>query len=192
MKLSQWPYGVLREFCHLQLRHICELVAIGSLVIQGDYTYDPGVKDEYNPQKIFRSLDKAYPDPFPQPMTVTYDGTWNFVANSKPGAMTRKELENLWSRTGNYLHRLRIANFFRVEELADAEFWPGIDDHILKLELLLNPHAIGMYKPKILVVGSLDGDNGKPNIISIIYRKSGEVSVNKLTGKGETPFWRAL
>ena len=38
IRLSTLPYRIVRELCHLQLRHICELVAIGCLVVQGDYT----------------------------------------------------------------------------------------------------------------------------------------------------------
>ena len=48
-KSSGTLHGIAREICYLQLRHICELVAIGCLVIQGDYTIS--TECEYSPAK---------------------------------------------------------------------------------------------------------------------------------------------
>jgi hypothetical protein len=71
LKSSNLPYGISREVCHLQLRHICELVAIGCLVVQGDYTSSADLSGEYNPQKVFRGLEKLYAGFFPQAASIT-------------------------------------------------------------------------------------------------------------------------
>lgn len=65
VKLSTLPYGIVRELCHLQLRHICELIAIGCLIVRGDYASS---SDHYSPSKIFRVLEKSYEGFFPQPL----------------------------------------------------------------------------------------------------------------------------
>jgi hypothetical protein len=70
MESANLPYGISREVCHLQLPHICELVAIGCLIVQGDYTSSPDLSGEYNPQKVFRGLEK-YDGFFPQSASIT-------------------------------------------------------------------------------------------------------------------------
>jgi hypothetical protein len=193
MRLSTLPYGIVRELCQLQLRHVCELVAIGCLVIQGDYTSSAGLTDEYNPAKIFRSLDGKYEGCFPQAAIISQvNNAWNITVNTKPDAMTRTELEKLWSMTGNYAHRLKIKNFFRVEDENDAKFWPSIENYIAKIETLLNPHVVPMHNPKILVVAGLDGDCGNPNLSFFEYLPGNQLAVRQFNQRGESPFWRAL
>src|SRR5271170_1860695 len=107
VKLANLPNGIARELCHLQLRHICELVAIGCLVIQADYS---AARGEYDPKKVFRALNR-YPRFFPSPAILERDeGGYltNIEFAPNPLAMTRSELESLWVKTGTYLHRLTI------------------------------------------------------------------------------------
>lgn len=102
--------------------------------------------------------------------------------------MTRKEMETLWGKTGNYMHRLKIKNFFTAD--ATPDIWPEIDGYVAKLEALLNPHAIAMHNPKTLVVAELDGDNGRPKLSFVEYTNNG-VQLHQFNGRGETPYWRA-
>jgi hypothetical protein len=195
MRLSTLPYGIVRELCQLQLRHICELVAIGCLVIQGDYTSSAALTDDYHPDKIFRILGNKYEGFFPQATTITIVSSVTTVAaNTKPDAMTRAEMEKLWHRTGNYLHRLQIGKFFKADDHKDANFWPDINTYVSKIELLLNPHIVPMYnqETKVLVVAGLDGDMGNPNLLFLYYQPDGNFIVRHFNQKGETPFWRAL
>lgn len=190
MKLSTLHYGIVRELCHLQLRHICELVAIGCLVVQGDYTSSAEFTDEYNPSKIFRALHKKYDGFFPQPATISKEnGGWHIAANTRPNAMSRSEMETLWSMTGNYLHRLKLKAFFRAEDAIDANFWPSIDDYVFKMETLLNPHVIPMHRPKTLVVAGLEDNNGKPYLSFLEYLEDGTMHAHQFNVQGATPFW---
>ncbi len=132
------PFGIAREICYLQLRHICELVAIGSVIVQGDYTSSPDFTGEYAPSKVFKSLDKHYPGSFPQTLVIEKgENGIQFKCNVSRNEMTRKEMEELWGRTGNFLHRLKLKNFFREE--TELNIWPEIDQHTAKLKALLNP-----------------------------------------------------
>lgn len=190
MKLSTLPYGIVRELCHLQLRHICELVAIGCLVVQGYYTSFADFTDEYNPSKVFRALNKKYEGFFPQPTTISKEnGCFHIAANTKPNAMTRVEMEKLWSMTGNYLHRLKLKHFFRAEDAIDANFWPSIDNYVFKLETLLNPHVIPMHRPKTLVVAGLEDDTRKPYLAFLEYLENNTMHVHQFNVQGATPFW---
>ncbi len=183
------PFGIAREICYLQLRHICELVAIGSVIVQGDYTSSPDFTGEYAPSKVFKSLDKHYPGSFPQTLVIEKgENGIQFKCNVSRNEMTRKEMEELWGRTGNFLHRLKLKNFFREE--TELNIWPEIDQHTAKLKALLNPHAIAMHKPKILVCASLYGDGGHPDLAFLEYKTDGTMEMHQFKGRGETAFWR--
>lgn len=192
LKGSTSPYGISREICYLQLRHICELVAIGCIVIQGDYISHKTLKGEYNPQAIFKSMDKLYEGSFPQPylMTTAAHGGHIYQFNHTPNAMTRQEMEILWGKTGNYLHRLKIEHFFRPEQQTDSNIWAEIDPYIDKLKTLLSRHGVPMHKPKIMVLGELHIDGGNPTITFLEY-KGQSMEVHQFTGQGETAYWRS-
>jgi len=190
LKLLNLPDGLAREVCYLQLRHICELMAIGCLVIQGDYKSSRSLTGEYNPQRMFRSLGRLYPRFFPQSVTITREADIiDIRGRLNPEAITREELEHLWSTTGNYLHRLKINNFFRPENWAARDIWTEIESYVAKFEALLNPHAIEMHNPNILVFASLDGDGGKPGLTFVEYGAE-KADLIHYHGRGETLYWR--
>jgi len=192
VRLSTLPYGMVRELCHLQLRHVCELIAIGCLIVQGDYTSSSVFSDEYNPSKIFRALEKLYEGFFPQPVSITTENNnIHYHANAKLSAITRKEIETLWGITGNYLHRLQIRKFLRADDVQDINFWPSIDEYVRKIETLLNPHGVPMHNPKMLVIAGLENSEGKPYLTLIDYFPNNQVSVQHFDIRGETPFWRS-
>jgi hypothetical protein len=64
---------IIRESCFLQLRFMCELIALGCLVAHGDInsTKSTRLKDEYAPDKILKQLGQLHPDFYPFPATVT-------------------------------------------------------------------------------------------------------------------------
>lgn len=69
------------------------LVAIGCLVVQGDYTSSPDFSGEYNPQKVFRGLEKLYEGFFPQSASILIkNGHLDIkIYKNARAAMTRKE-----------------------------------------------------------------------------------------------------
>jgi len=100
-------------------------------------------------------------------------------------------MEALWHKTGAFLHRLRISNFFQPSQWAEDDIWPEIDSYVAKIEALLNPHIIAMHSPKILVAAGLYGDNGKPNLTFVRYGDDLQAHLSHFHGRGETPYWRA-
>ena len=193
LEKSDLPLGLAREVCQLQFRHICELITIGCLVIQGDYRRP--FHDEYNPQNVFKGLSRLYKGFFPLSAEFQIEnGVLVAVeGRQKHNAMTRSDIEQLWSNSGKYLHRLKIHNFFRPEHWAVDNFWPETNVTIERIKFLLNPHVIAMNDPKILVVAGLDGDHGKkPNLMFVNSRPDGKVDLTHFHGRGETPYWRGV
>ena len=58
-KAANLPFGLAREVCFLQLRHIAELIAIGCLAAQGKLTGSSAILNEDNPNKILRELSPS-------------------------------------------------------------------------------------------------------------------------------------
>jgi hypothetical protein len=160
-KQSNLPFGQAREICILQLRHICELIAIGCLAAQGRLTGSSTIINEDNPKKILRELDKTWEHAFPQCVTITRpQGGTSIVANTKPNALTRREAENMWANSGTFLHRLTVKKFF-TPETNEPNPWAYIDTQVSKIIDLLVDHLIPIPNPERLLVVSLYSPNGK-------------------------------
>lgn len=156
------PYA--REYCYLQFRRICELVALGYLQLHG---YLPEarsntLKKEWNAERIMKLLQKFHPHSFPQSLTRTQttDG-WHLHANSKPNALTFAEFKMLYSKCGEILHRGTI----RTIEAEGAIGKPEYDEVIQwshKLVDLLNEHIVTRANGKSLYYVSLKTESGGP------------------------------
>jgi hypothetical protein len=57
------PVPLLREFCFLELRMLCELIALGCLVAHGDIeeTKSPALQRNYHAGDIVKRLEKLHP-----------------------------------------------------------------------------------------------------------------------------------
>jgi hypothetical protein len=163
-RASTLPFGLAREVCILQLRHIAELIAIGCLAAQGKLTGSRAILSEDNPTKIFREIDKTWRHSFPQAVTLipVGGGGVNIDANSKPNALTRAEAEKMWANSGHYLHRLTVKKFFTVEE-PEKDPWAYVDTQVSKIRDLLATHLIAIPNPERVFLVAMFGRNGKPH-----------------------------
>jgi hypothetical protein len=190
VKDGMWPLSLRIEICYLQLRYICDLVTIGSLIVQGDYSSHLG--EAYAPGPIFKMLEKKYEGAFPQPATISNNGT-HIAANSVPNAMTKNGLVDLWNKTGDKLHRLKISRFFRSYETqkSGSTDMEEIESYVAKLRNLLATHIVPMHNPKTLVVVTLFGEDGSPNLSFLEYGADGVMTIRPYRAKGATDFFRA-
>jgi hypothetical protein len=156
------PYA--REYCYLQFRRICELVALGCLQLHGDLpaARSSAAKKEWNAERIMRLLQKNHPHSFPQSLTrtKTTDG-WQLEANSKPNALTFTEFKALYSKCGEILHRGTIRTIEAEGPIGKPEY-----DQVIhwsrKLVDLLNEHVVARADGKGLYHISLKTEAGGP------------------------------
>src|SRR3981081_1016837 len=68
--LLQFHPIIHREFSYLQLRMICELIALGCLVAHGDIpaTKSKTLRRAWSADEIFKALEKLHPDFYPHPV----------------------------------------------------------------------------------------------------------------------------
>lgn len=136
------PSLFIKEACYLQLRYVCELIAISCLVAQGDYETQRAFREEYSPPKIFAALKTLYPSFFPQPATITSKpGAHHLAANNKPGAYTEAKVAKLWHQTGSHLHRSSITSYLKKTFSPPPET-ASITKHVEGLLKLLECHII--------------------------------------------------
>ena len=156
------PYA--REYCYLQFRRICELVALGCLQLHGDLPVarSRAAKKEWNAERIMRLLQKNHPHSFPQSLTRTKTvGGWHLEANSKPDALTFTEFKALYSKCGEVLHRGTIRTI-ESEGPIDKSEYEAVLQWSRKLIDLLNEHVVARADGKGLYHTSLRTESGGP------------------------------
>jgi hypothetical protein len=84
------PKGVVCEFCFLQLRMLCELIALGCLTAHGDLMSGK-LRETWQADKIIRGLEELHPDFYPIAATEVL--------------FTKEELIKLYWKCGDLLHR---------------------------------------------------------------------------------------
>lgn len=146
IRAMQLPSLFVKELCYLQLRYICELIAIACLVAQGDYETQRTFREEYSPPKIFAALREHYPNFFPQPATITSTpGKHHLEANSKPGAYNEAKVTKLWHQSGDHLHRASITSYLK-KTFSPPPQTASITKHVEGLVRLLECHIIPVAK----------------------------------------------
>src|SRR5262249_47008743 len=68
------PVFLVREFCFLELRMLCELIALGCLVAHGDIdeTKSPALQKSYHAGDIVKRLERLHPNFYPVPRTPIF------------------------------------------------------------------------------------------------------------------------
>lgn len=162
------PYAL--EYCYLQYRRICELLALGCLQLHGDLpaTRTTAASKEWNAERIMGLLHRSHPHAFPQCVTSTKtaDGR-SYVANSKPNAMTLAQFKLLYSKCGQVLHRGTIRTIEAERPLQESDYDLLIEwSH--KIVDLLNQHFISRSDGKGLYFISLKAEETGGPVCSIL------------------------
>jgi hypothetical protein len=97
---------LIREYCFLQLRMLCELIALGCLVAHGDITNTKYFqRDAYKADDILHRLEKLHSDFYPIPSKITFHPGGGHLEPIVSGFLTKSELISLYGRCGDVLHK---------------------------------------------------------------------------------------
>jgi hypothetical protein len=97
---------LIREYCFLQLRMLCELIALACLVTHGDITKTKYFqKEAYKADEIIRRLDNLHADFYPIASSITFHAGGAHVEPLASGFLTKQELIKLYGRCGDVLHK---------------------------------------------------------------------------------------
>lgn len=130
------------EYSMLQLRMVCELIALACVVAHGDMpvTRSGKFKNEYSADVIFKKLGDFHPDFFPKPIK-SVPGRFGFPdLQGHDDGMIKDEMVKLYRYVLDRLHRDRVKNILSGKRrLYDYKY---LDESITKLVWLLNEHII--------------------------------------------------
>jgi hypothetical protein len=152
---------IVQELCYLQLRMLCELVALACLVAHGDVVaaHARSLQKTYEPHKILAQLDALHPDFYPQAVRQTVIGRAHHFEPTHTG-ITKTELLRLHAKSGDFLHRGKLKNIVFPVRL--KRHFPEVMKHAHKIHDLLKTHTVALHGGKktfVCLLRNADDDN---------------------------------
>jgi hypothetical protein len=158
------PYGYLDiEFCYLQVRRICEVLAIAVLIAHNEIESFRSQKmtKEWNAEALFRQLATLNPTAFPRAMRYTPDEESNvFVGTiANDGVLTKDELAKIYHACSDGLHTGSLKRLLdhgpKRYNVKDVISW------LNKIVQLLDIHVVVLPNGKMMTVEMTGGTDGK-------------------------------
>jgi len=156
------PRPIVREVCYLQLRMICELIALGCLVAHGDIeaTKRPQVQKEYGADTITKLLGELHPNFFPVPIkqTLVESGETRTyqLDRIENGSLTKAELMRLNGICGDILHKGSLKKLLRRNMPFETKF-TDVKGWTQKIIGLLDQHTIMMLSGNTIFISQMNG-----------------------------------
>jgi hypothetical protein len=131
---------LVAEFCFLQIRYCCEILALGCVAIHLDASLARSLEKERDAKAIMKPFDKTKPNFFPLPVKVAHtDATATHNDDHVEGALTKQELLETYSRLGDALHIGHLKKY-KAARLPAYDL-KQVDDFMRKLTRLLDRHT---------------------------------------------------
>jgi hypothetical protein len=142
---------LVQEFCYLQLRMICELIAFSCLMAHGDIPETSPVENEWSAHTIVTRLSALHPDFYPIPMIESRDasGVIHISHRSDLDILTKQELIKLNGQCGDFLHRGTTREVFQNAKRRIVNF-DQIARHAQRILDLLAVHSMLLFDGKTI------------------------------------------
>lgn len=157
-----YPTVITREFCYLQLRMLCELIALGCLVAHGDITSLKAHKvgKSYSADEILDRLEKLRSHFYPIAGQQIRHPTHLEFRVIDPSPFPKEALLSLYGRTHRYLHRGSLKKMLSMDIPIDTNVnIPEIIAYAQKLNDLLSHHAISINENQVMICILRDANN---------------------------------
>lgn len=163
------------EICFLQLRKICELIALGCLVAHGDIpdVHGKTLSKAWHPKTIIDELQQLRPKFFP--IAAEYKGTSNGIKAFGPVRskhLTKEQLLDIYGKAGDALHSGNLRAIARPRaitmDFAQLEEWTQSIIDLMRVHFIF----------------SADSEAG---LICVLKDAKGMVFVSPFGGKHLTP-----
>lgn len=142
------------EFCYLQIRIICELVALAALVAHGNIQSAQSLRREWSASKIMKRLEQINSDFFPSPC-VQDTNKVNF--EFKKGQINKDEFLDIYGKSGDKLHRGSIHKIITHKHAVDFNI---ISENVKKIMGLITLHLIFLNDRKTAIIFNMQEDDG--------------------------------
>jgi hypothetical protein len=158
------------EFGFLQLRMLCELIALGCLVAHGDIqaTKTSKYQKAYAADDIMKMMEGLNPDFFPIPVVETSSGGGHHHLEARTGNdwLSKAELISLNGKCGDVLHRGSIKKLISKTPPVQHRF-PEVQQWAQKVANLLSHHLIAVSGGEELMICLLQNplDAGRAQVV---------------------------
>ncbi len=151
------------ELCCLHLRFICELVAIGSLVLHHDVGLGSDLLHRWHAGDALKRLSKVNRLCFPRPIMMTIRNGKKHIETC-PDGLTFEQMETMYGKLGDRLHRGTAKSFLkamtRTYDLGELVEWHN------SLGKTLENHIIMILETgRVYVTNLFGGENGTVQVI---------------------------
>ena len=156
--------ALINEMSFLQLRMICELIALGCLVAHGDIEETTSLQKEWSADKIIDKLSLLHADFYPVPIeSVIAAGTvFSGVAH---GFLKKADLLALYGRCGGMLHRGSLKKILDPKYKEPATVIQQITAAMNQLYGLLSQHTMLLIDRNTLVICQMiSSDDGSVKV----------------------------
>ena len=138
------PAPLVREYSYLQLRMLCELIALGCLTAHGEIkaTQAAKLQKEYAADRIIKRLEDLHPNFYPHAIRATVRQGHVHLDRLESGFLTKAELIKLYTKCGEQLHRGSLKNLLASTRQTQPPNFADIADWTNKIIALLNEHHI--------------------------------------------------
>jgi hypothetical protein len=153
------PGPLLHESCFLQLRFLCEIIALGCLVLHGDIkapgtdrlARDGKLKKTWSADLIMEELSKLHPAFFPVAVRrVETEYGFQLVGYTE-GVLSRQDLVQLYHLCGSHLHRGHLKKLLKSRTPTQFNF-PDVLARLKLIGMLLSHHIIPLFEPGTLLL----------------------------------------
>jgi hypothetical protein len=139
------PAPLVREYSYLQIRMLCELIALGCLIAHGDIaaTHTVTLQTAWSADKIIRRLERLHSNFYPHPIRLSVTPGHVHFDRLESGFLTKGELLKLYNKKcGDELHRGSLKDLLATTQQTQPPNFADIADWTNKIIALLNQHHI--------------------------------------------------
>ena len=143
----------LVEFCYLQIRMICELVALGCLVVHGDIA-GKKLEKHWSADDIMKKLQELHPQFYPIAVRRVQVGVGFALRKSDPQPLIKDEFLKLYGKLGDSLHRGSLRRLLKPTTTHQENF-PQVMKKLQGLMDMMSGHVMLPASGKISILCTL-------------------------------------
>lgn len=158
------PHGFLHaEFGFLQLRFVCDLIALSVLAAHKPYGLTDILLESWHARRALNDLKTINPVSFPRPCKITGADGHKHIDWKDDGVLKREGLQRIYDKCGKLLHRGIIKHMFegqrKAYDIGALNRWAARIGELLSTHALIYPE-----KGLALIVYLAGGSNGSVQI----------------------------
>jgi hypothetical protein len=173
------PVPLQREYCFLQLRMICELIALGCLVAHGDIeeTKSSSLQKTRKAGEIVNRLEKLHPNFYPSPQNLSLVRGHVHLSGYDREFLTKPELITLYGKCGGALHKGNLRQLLDPKNQTPPDFH-DIQEWGQKILNLLSVHLISRREGNFHLLVVLEASQTGGNVLVSVVESPVQTTVS--------------